>query len=77
MNLEEDPTNDNQCFTKFPVIEEEDNPPISREFAKRIQKAGCSSFYEYYRKQIEKENNNINKRDVLIIDMPDNVSYII
>ena len=77
MILEEVSSNNDQCFTKFPVIDEEDNPPISREFAKRIQKSGCSSYYEYYRKQIEKQNNNINKIEVLIIDMHDSVSYII
>ena len=50
--------NNNICFTKFPEIEEDDNPPISRELAKKIQKSGCNSFYEYYMKTKEKDNNN-------------------
>lgn len=61
--------NNNICFTKFLEITEDDNPPISRELGKKIQKSSCSSLYEYYMKTKEKDNTNKNYTSEQISEM--------
>ena len=64
--------NNNICFTKIPEIVEDDNPPISKELSKKIQKSGCNSLYEYTMKQISEmcKEKGKSKNNVIIIDYP-------
>lgn len=45
----------NTAFIHVPEPEDDDNPPISKELAKRIKKAGCKTFYEYRMKVLREE----------------------
>lgn len=45
----------NTAFIHVPEPEDDDNPPVSKELAKRIKKAGCKTFYEYRMKVLKEE----------------------